>query len=506
MKTLLLAAVSAVFLPLGLAAQSAEARRATMTITQDDYAWRIGLLAHDSLAGRDTPSRGLDKAAEWIASEFRRFGLKGGAEGGAFIQRYPLAERVVDMEGSRLEVRGGATLRFGVDVLPMRATSSADATAPLVVVSGDVDGASLQRADLEGKHVALVLPPGAPTNRRVLFGLLAAVGGSGAASAMVVNNGDDAAWATEARTALRPSVTWPAEGAGGGQAVPMLQIRAAALGRILEGAGLDPERVQAPGRMTVTEVPGAALALTQRVRTNTLSAPNVVGILEGSDPDLKDEYVVFSAHMDHVGTGTPDANGDSIFNGADDNASGTVAIMEVAEAMASMDPAPRRSVIFVIVSGEEKGLWGSRYFADHPSVPVERMVANFNADMVGRNWPDTIVAIGKEHSDLGETMNRVNERHPELRMTAIDDLWPEENFYFRSDHVNFARKGVPILFFFNGTHPDYHGRDDEADRIDTDKAARISRLLFYLGVEVADADERPRWNPESYKQIVSDGN
>jgi Zn-dependent M28 family amino/carboxypeptidase len=161
-------------------------------------------------------------------------------------------------------------------------------------------------------------------------------------------------------------------------------------------------------------------------------------------------------------------------------------------------------MIFLVVSGEEKGLWGSRYYADNPSVPIENLVANLNADMVGRNWPDTIVAIGKEHSDLGETLNRVNEAHPELRMTAIDDIWPEENFYGRSDHFNFARKGVPILFFFNGTHDDYHGRDDEPERMDAEKAARIARLVFYLGLEVANAEERPKWNPESYKRIVSD--
>jgi Zn-dependent M28 family amino/carboxypeptidase len=130
------------------------------------------------------------------------------------------------------------------------------------------------------------------------------------------------------------------------------------------------------------------------------------------------------------------------------------------------------------------------------------MVANLNMDMVGRNWADTIVAIGKEHSDLGATLERVNAAHPELRMTAIDDLWPEESFYTRSDHYNFAVQGVPILFFFNGTHADYHGLDDEPDRIDGEKGARIARLVYYLGVEIANADERPAWNPDSYNQIV----
>ncbi|GMV07862.1 MAG: hypothetical protein AMXMBFR53_41370 [Gemmatimonadota bacterium] len=506
MKNSLLAALAALLVPLSLAAQSAEVRRGAATITQDDYAWRIGVIAHDSMQGRNTPSPGLDKTAEWIASEFRRFGLKGGAQDGAFIQRYPLVETAVDAEASMLRVQGGATLRYGADVAPLRGGSTADATGSLVLVTGDPDPAALQRTDLAGKHVAIAFPAGTAGNRRALFGVLGAAGSSGAASVMVVNGDDDAAWGSAAAAALRPSVAWPSEERGGtGGSVPMLQVRAGALAGVLQRAGVDPGRLQRSGAMEVTPVPGAMLTLTQRVRTRPTSAPNVVGILEGSDPELKDEYLVFSGHMDHVGMGTPDQNGDSIFNGADDDASGTVAIVEVAEAMASLDPAPRRSVLFVIVSGEEKGLWGSQYFTDNPSVPVERMVANLNADMVGRNWPDTIVAIGKEHSDLGETMNRVNERHPELRMTAIDDIWPEERFYFRSDHFNFARKGVPILFFFNGTHPDYHGRDDEPDRIDSEKAARISQLLFYLGMEVANADERPKWNPESYKQIVSDG-
>lgn len=236
------------------------------------------------------------------------------------------------------------------------------------------------------------------------------------------------------------------------------------------------------------------------------TAPNVVGILRGSDPVLRDQYVVYSAHMDHVGVRRPDESGDSIYNGADDDASGTATIMEVAQAMASLPLAPRRSVIFVAVSGEERGLWGSDYFASNPPVALATMVANLNADMVGRNWPDTIVAIGKEHSDLGATLERVNAAHPELGMTAIDDIWPEERFYFRSDHYNFAKNGVPILFFFNGVHADYHRPSDEVELIDGEKAARIGRLLFYLGMEVANAEDAPAWNPKSYEEIVEAGN
>jgi Zn-dependent M28 family amino/carboxypeptidase len=131
-----------------------------------------------------------------------------------------------------------------------------------------------------------------------------------------------------------------------------------------------------------------------------------------------------------------------------------------------------------------------------------QMVANVNLDMVGRNWKDSIVVIGRQHSDLGATLARVNAAHRELGMTAIDDLWPEERFFFRSDHYNFARLGVPALFFFNGVHEDYHKVSDEPAKIDAEKASRIVKLAFYLGLEVANAVERPRWNPASYRQIV----
>ena len=198
------------------------------------------------------------------------------------------------------------------------------------------------------------------------------------------------------------------------------------------------------------------------------------------------------------------AGPDSINNGADDDASGTTGVVELAEAFSRPGGRPKRSIIFLTVSGEEKGLWGSRYFSEHPVVPMDRIVADINIDMIGRNWRDTIVAIGKEHSSLGATLEAVNREHPELRMTAIDDRWPEERFYFRSDHYNFARKGVPILFFFNGVHPDYHQVTDSPDKIDSEKEARILRLIYYLGRAVGDAPARPTWNPESYRTIVDD--
>jgi Zn-dependent M28 family amino/carboxypeptidase len=277
----------------------------------------------------------------------------------------------------------------------------------------------------------------------------------------------------------------------------------APLAAALQAARVDLAAAHSAPTTGLREIPGLQVGIEMRdTIISSYTAPNTVGILEGTDPKLKHEYLVYSAHMDHIGI-TP-GKPDSINNGADDDASGTVGVIELAEAFSRAGARPKRSIIFLTVSGEEKGLWGSNYFSANPPVPIGQIVADINIDMIGRNWRDTIVAIGKEHSDLGATLNRVNAAHPELGMTAIDDRWPEERFYFRSDHYNFARRGVPVLFFFNGVHEDYHEVTDSPDKINSDKEARIVRLLFYLGQEVANAPKRPQWKPESYREIVEE--
>ncbi len=230
-----------------------------------------------------------------------------------------------------------------------------------------------------------------------------------------------------------------------------------------------------------------------------MSAPNSVGILPGTDPALRDEYIVISAHMDHVGVNGASVK-DSIWNGADDDASGTAGVLALAEAFSHAPP--RRSIIFLTVSGEEHGLWGSSWFASPPPVPIDRIVANFNLDMIGRNWKDSIVVVGLEHSDLGGTLAKVNAAHPELGITAMRDPWPQENFFGRSDHYNFAKRGVPALFFFNGVHADYHQPSDSPDKIDAEKEARVVRLIYHVVAAVGNATPRPKWDPESYKKIV----
>lgn len=212
-------------------------------------------------------------------------------------------------------------------------------------------------------------------------------------------------------------------------------------------------------------------------------ATNTIGWIEGSDPAFRSDYIVFSAHMDHLGVGPP-VQGDAIYNGADDNASGTAAILELAEAFGRFGVQPRRSLVFIAFSAEELGLVGSRWYVDHPTFPLENTFANVNVDMIGRNWRDTIVAL-RSPEELGETAERVAEDHPELGLEVIDDPWPNLSLLSRSDQWSFIRKGVPALFFTSGLHIDYHTPLDEADRLDYEKTERVTRLLFFLALELA---------------------
>lgn len=466
---------------------------ALATIHADDMRARVSALAHDSMRGRDTPSPELDKAAGYIADQFRSFGLEPGGPEGGYVQRYPITVRraegrarihVVGARGnSTLEAGDGFALfpRTGIpdgEPRPVWLAASEPASSrgappaalwlvPIASLRGGTAAmAPWQRAAAEGGAAGLlfVLPDEAGSFLR----RLAAGGGSVSLGAQPAD-GVPVALLTQtgARTLFAAHTAGP-EWIAGGEAARPLGVEA---------------RVHAAAQIEVT------------------SAPNVIGILRGGDPRLRDEYVVFSAHMDHLGVGAP-LNGDSIYNGADDNASGTSAVLEIAQAMSGVTPRPRRSMAFLLVSGEEKGLLGSEWFAEHPTIPLGAIVANLNIDMVGRNWPDTLVAVGKAQSSLGATVDSVARANPRLGLAMIDDPWPHERFYFRSDHYNFARKGIPILFFFSGVHEDYHRPSDESEKVDAEKAARVARLIALTGWAVANADGRPRWDPEARAQVV----
>lgn len=470
--------------------------RALGTITEADMRARITALAADSMRGRDTPGPELEKAARYIAGQFRRFGLEPGGPGREYLQRYPMTVRRVGAAPRILLAgpRGAARLEAGEGFALLPQGPAPDTSPhPVWFAGGDPSRASAGAP----RHALWVVPlPSARVGPDVFRRWGEAAGQAGAAVLVFVVP-DESGGFLRSLARRGATVTFDTLASPG----PVL----AALTR----SGAEKAfSVADPGYGELTasghpEPRGLPIQATLRVpmQVDTTSAPNVLGVLRGSDPRLRDEFVLFTAHMDHLGVGEP-VNGDSIYNGADDDASGTSALVEIAEAMSRLDPRPRRSLVFMTVSGEEKGLWGSRWFTEHPTVPLDRIVADLNIDMIGRNWRDTIAAVGLTYSSLGGTADSVARANPHLGLRVVDDLWPNENFFFRSDHYNFARKGIPVLFFFNGTHEDYHRPSDEPQKIDAEKAARVARLIFLTGLAVANADERPRWDPAVRAQVV----
>ena len=249
----------------------------------------------------------------------------------------------------------------------------------------------------------------------------------------------------------------------------------------------------------------------------TVQTDNVIAYLEGADSEMKHETLVLLAHYDHIGIGRPDASGDMIYNGADDNGSGTVALMAIAHALSEAKQAgfkPKRSILFLHVSAEEVGLLGSRYYSDHPVIPIENTIASFNADMIGRSDPeniqtgdtDYVYLIGGEiiSSRLDSLIVVANENSVNMRLDRkYNDLTDPNQFYRRSDHWNFGRLGVPFVFFFTGVHEDYHRPSDTVDKIDFDKYTRVVQLIYASTIKVANYDGHPEVDNQEFIDITN---
>lgn len=480
---------------------------AEATITAEDMRARIAYLASDELAGRDTPSPGLEMAAEYLSGHFQALGLEPGGDEGGFLQRYPLPLRALDTESVHFGVvnsdgSNDQRLEYGVDFFASPAVDRAerDMQHGSLVYFGDLAEAGVPASAAVRGNVMVVSLPGAPDRD---FRLSAASARrqaeEGGASALFLMLG--AEFPAEMIGRMAELSAQPRRILANPDEIPVFYVSYNAATSILNRAGFDPTAAQSP---TAAGVPIAGIEAHFAAPPSTFEdsrPPNVVAVIRGSDPQLRNQYVVFSAHMDHVGIGTADAAGDSIYNGADDDASGTAALVEVAEAFATLEEPPARSLLFLAVSGEEKGLLGSRYFSDHPTVPLESIVANINVDMIARNAPDSVVVIGQEYSSLGPLVQAVASENTSLGLTVVPDPWPEERFFFRSDHFNFARKEIPALFFFAGVHEDYHQPSDEVEKIDADKAARVARLVFHTAFAIANGASRPEWTEAGLTQI-----
>lgn len=460
------------------AAQTANsaATGAAATITPSAVKQRIEFLASDAMKGRDTPSPGLEAAAQYVADAFKSFGLKPAGDSGSYIQRWIYQARRLDSEKVKavLHGNGDRTLAYGSEFFALASPGTDSMVGPIVIAKSTVPNPAWA-----GKFVLLPVA-GDSLNQQ---------------------------WGNNTQAVVISAITSGAKGV-----VLMLApgFGAEAIGETVGAVGN--QQVPVPILGVRNDIANEWLkSSTPTVELRTALAgidsrpPNAVGILEGSDPELKNTYIVYSAHMDHVGVGAPDARGDSIYNGADDDASGTSAVVQIAQAFSGMKQRPKRSIIFLVVSGEEKGLFGSKWFTEHTPVPTDKIVADINIDMIGRNNPDSTVAIGQEYTSLGPTVQAITKAHPELHLTVAPDLWPQEGLFFRSDHFNFAMKKIPAIFFTSGLHKDYHKPSDEPATIDNDKLARTARLLFWLGYDVANSATAPSWTPAGLKAINQAG-
>ena len=502
--------------PVSLPAPPPPVAVAPAIMRMDDMRRDLTRFASDEFRGRETGTPDIARAARFIADRLGALGLEPGGDSG-FFARVPM-ERLAFGPSTRISVtvRGEAaprTLAIGADVLPLLELSPSlppprtRAEADLVFGGYGLSIPALGRNDLAGLEIggkAVVIINGAPAN-------------ASAAQRAELETADQVGARLQEALMRRPSaVVLLLTGAseelymqllpGVLRSVSLVRERAEVpedarplplvlIGRVQAGSPLLPDGWPADDRPQ--PLTGRRLSAQLDLRREQFMGHNLVAIVRGTDAALNRSYVAFGAHYDHVGI-LPTVNGDSIANGADDDGSGTIAMLDVARAF--KERPTKRSALFVWHTGEEKGLLGSEYFTSHPTVPIDSIVAQINADMVGRNAPELLYVVGPaaapggQSRALGRLVDSVNASlaRPFIFNREWDSPTHPEHIYERSDHYNYAQKGIPIVFFTSGLHEDYHKVSDEVAHIDFAKLSRVGELVFRTGQAVGNRPSRPR--------------
>jgi hypothetical protein len=562
-RTLWVAAIAAILGVAGHAsAQSAAPRELPLKhapqptapeITPADLMTRLYIFSDDSMQGRRVGTEGHRRGTAYIEREVRLLGLVPAGDSGTYFQNLPVFERTL-VAGQTLNV-GGTTFKPWIDYLPRDNGPSARAVTDAPVVFGGFWGDTatmLAPAAATGKFVVIAVPDGPDGKPRWQVNRFALTQYYAAATAIAVAS-LDAIDQQSRETLSEPAVDLQAPEARI-PPVPAFLYVTRAMSDALLGA---PSRGLTRGKASGKTVSGSL-----RFDETRAPARNVVAILPGSDPALKGEYVAIGAHNDHIGfnrepvdhdslrafdavvrpggeddparPATPEEMArvraildslhrvhaprrDSIYNGADDDGSGTVAVLEIAERLATAPVKPKRSILFIWHAGEEEGLWGSEYFTDHPTVPRDSIVTELNIDMIGRGRADDVKGGGPGYlqligsrrlsTELGDLVESVAKTEP----TAFkfdyqyDANGHPQQYYCRSDHYEYARYGIPIVFFSTGGHRDYHQVTDEAQYIDYDQLARVSTLVHDVAVRAANLDHRlavDKRKPDPHGQCV----
>jgi hypothetical protein len=504
-------------------------------ITVDGLRAHMAFLADDLLEGRATGTRGYQLAANYVRAQFEEMGLKPAGVGGSYFQnvRFRRIELLRDKSSLVVKPKNGSTRTLSIekDYVMGGDPLSADTTAEgqVVFVGYGVSAPEFSYddyagVDVRGKIVAALYgaPPKMPSAPGAHFSSteqkLRAAAERGAIGYISI-------WAgkTEQRTPFSeyvrftrgPALRWLDEKGVPNGAEPTIRgaarISSSTAALLFEGAPKSwKDALQAAENSQPQAFPLAASVTMHIVsRYSEAESPNVAAILPGSDPQLKNEYVAFTAHLDHLGIGDP-VKGDNIYNGAADNASGTSALIEMARAFSELHPAPRRSLLFIAVTGEEEGLLGSDYYAQNPTVPIKQIVANINMDEVSFLYDfKDIVPLGGEHSSLGGVADDVA-RH--MGLIVSPDPLPEEVYFVRSDQYSFILQGVPSLYVEEGlqtVNPNLDGKkvqfdwevqryhqpsDDMNQPFDFNATVKCTRVDLAVGYEVAQQTERPHWN------------
>ena len=510
--------------------------RASEGIRPEGIRAHMEFLADDALEGRRPGTRGYELAARYARAHFEALGLRGGVEGGGYFQPVPLRRGEALPQGCALILkgpRGTRPLRFEKDFIffDTQAGTERRVSAPVVFAGFGVtapeqgydDYAGL---DVKGKIVAMLWngPPSFPATVRAYYAddltKQENAAAHGAIGIIGVRSPDDErrfTWPDMIRETHigSGSLRWIDEA---GRPVGLLESIRVRTDLNRSGA----EALFAGEAHSLKEIFAAAengkppafalrkrATIRRRSRHTPVQSENVVAVLEGSDPALRDEYVVYTAHLDHLGVG-PAVGGDTIYNGALDDAAGSAVVLEAARAFAALPRPPRRSVVFLLVTGEEAGLLGSDYFAEHPTVPRERIVADLNFDGSAAFFPvKDVIALGEDHSSLKPLVRRAAAA---TGFEVSPDPFPEETFFIRSDQYSLVRRGIPSVAVDLGLESldpaidgaavvkkwlvtNYHSpKDDMAQPFHFESTARLARLAFLLGHAVATQEARPRWN------------
>ncbi len=491
-------------------------------------------LASDLLEGRGTATRGYQIAAEYVASQYALAGLEPGANG-KWLQEVPFVHTTADPASTVTFTRRGAAplvlnifdgfTSYGDPLNAEKLVEAEIVFAGFGVTAPDQKYDDYAKLDVRGKIVAVFgsaprsFPDAVRAHHSSTANKIENAGRHGAAGMIILTSPTDAGrspWARSVRQARLGSMHWTYAG-GRPHAVHPVVSHTLTLSlestRQLLGARAD----EFFSTIEQGAPKPAALPIRARIQMRSRHAmtrsPNVVGILRGSDPKLRDEYLVYSAHLDHVGITEP-VDGDAINNGAFDNASGIAVMLEIARAMAALPNRPRRSFIFLATTAEEKGLRGADYFVNNPTVPFDSLAGNINIDMLvmTRRVRD-LVAHGADTNDLGDI---VREAARQMKVELTPDPFPEEVVFVRSDQYPFIRRGIPAIYVglgFDAAEPGvnarqeyrewlrerYHSpKDDLEQPIDWDAALPLTELNFRVGLAAANRDERPRWKPGDF--------